>query len=66
MDHRHDVWLSTNNTIFEGQAQHYINHLAQPARRAAVSFVLFLSASPVRHWRQSLHEGQAHYYTLPA
>ena len=28
------VWLSTNNTIFEGQAQYYINHLAQPALRA--------------------------------
>ena len=31
------VWLSTNNTLFEGQAQYYINHLAPPARRAGTA-----------------------------
>ena len=35
------IWLSTNNTIFEGQAQYYINHLAQPAGRAGTAASIY-------------------------
>ena len=43
------VWLSTNNTIFEEQAQYYINHLAQPAQRSgAATSILYCTTNTVQ------------------